>query len=64
MSASHYSPLHDAHVLAPGGNQATVVKQEVHIGHMTAVSAIDMTGSLKGEKNPQSIKKKCDYGFM
>lgn len=63
MVASHYPPLHDAHVLAPGGNQATVVKQEVHIGHMTAVSAIDMTGSLKGEQK-KSIKQNAANGLM
>ena len=55
MAASHYPPLHDAHVLAPSGNQATIVKQEFYVGHMTAVSAINMTGSLEEEEN-QLIK--------
>lgn len=40
------TPLHDAHVLPPRGDQVAVSIQEADIGHMTAVGTVLMTGSL------------------
>lgn len=42
------TPLHDAGVLPPRGDQVAVVVQEADVGHMTAVGAVLMAGGLKG----------------
>lgn len=40
-------PLQDAGVLPAGGDQVTVVVQEGHVGHMTAVTPVLVTRSLE-----------------
>lgn len=52
-----YRPLQDAGVLPAGGDQATVVVQEGHVGHMTAVAAVLVTGSLGGVRRKQEVRK-------
>lgn len=44
----HNSPLQDAGVFPAAGDQATVIVQEGHVGHMTAVTAVLQTRSLQG----------------
>lgn len=43
----HQTPLHDAGVLPPSRDQVTVIIQETDVGHMTAVCAVLMAGSLE-----------------
>lgn len=43
----HQTPLHDARVLPACRDQVTVLIQETDVGHMTAVGAVLMAGSLQ-----------------
>lgn len=43
----HDLPLHDWHVSSSRGQQARIVKQEADVGHMTAVSLVNMLLSLQ-----------------
>lgn len=47
VSASDYPPLHHAHVLPSGRHQVAVVVQEGDVGHVAAVAAVSMAGSLE-----------------
>lgn len=47
-------PLQDAGVFPAGGDQVSVVVQEGHVGHMTAVTAVLVTRSLKNTEINES----------
>lgn len=46
-SFPHQTPLHDAGVLAPRGDEVAVVVEEADVGHMTAVGAVLTAGGLQ-----------------
>lgn len=43
----HQTPLHDAGVLTPRGDEVAVVVEEADVGHMTAVGAVLAAGGLQ-----------------
>lgn len=54
-SSSDDPPLHHTHVLPSGCHQGAVVAQEAHIGHVTAVAAVNVSGCLKRKTRETSV---------
>lgn len=59
----YHTPLHYTHVFSPSGYQVAVIKQEVNIGDMTAMTAIHMTRSLRSERKKVKNKTSKIFSF-